>query len=55
MAAAAAFEEELEISFSSGVDGDANESASSSFLSNLFDPSIVDPSYTTEVPKVEIR
>ena len=64
----ATFEGELEISFSSGPmspptavaqDGGGRENASSSssstssFLSNLFDPSIVDPSYTTstDVPK----
>ena len=64
----ATFEGELEISFSSGPmspptavaqDGGVAENASSSssstssFLSNLFDPSIVDPSYTTstDVPK----
>ena len=64
----ATFEGELEISFSSGPmspptavaqdgggRGNASSSSSSpsSFLSNLFDPSIVDPSYTTstDVPK----
>lgn len=66
----ATFEEELEISFSSGPmspsaiapDGPksgggggenaSSSSSTSSFLSNLFDPSIVDPSYTsTDVPK----
>ena len=64
----ATFEGELEISFSSGPmspptavaqDGggrgnaSSSSSSTSSFLSNLFDPSIVDPSYTTstDVPK----
>ena len=51
----AAFEEELEISFSSSGGGGNATDSSSSFLSNLFDPSIVDPSYTTEVPKVQIQ
>ena len=64
----ATFEGELEISFSSGPmspptavaqdeggrgNASSSSSSTSSFLSNLFDPSIVDPSYTTstDVPK----